>query len=413
AHLDHGEAPLRIIIGLNTTQWRCKVPSYNYNGNENVGARLIALRRPRRGRGAAPAPTFCGLRRAEATRTSFDRAPRRRPLLPGVFARRGKRRCSERRIRAGGTRRRIRTRRRRRRRGRDEEEIGRPPLPGAVLRPPGLRRPPRRHRLLDRLGASRRGGGGGRRPRRPAPSHGVDQGGATASHERLRRRHFVGASHVGLVLRRDRAGPGGFVRGGRGRRGRLRRGAQHRGVGREGLPGRSGRILLGRVPPGEGSDHVPDHPPRDATHISRIGARGPDERVAPRDRRFPRLLLPSPRRPRGERDVRGKLGLARQAPHDRSRGAHRRDELLAPGGKGGPGRAGDGIVPTELAFMESPARRVEIERCSETGSAVRHAHVLPTPWNLIDGGAPSLSLPDDIVWYGSPGVLGQWLKYIE
>ena len=74
---------------------------------------------------------------------------------------------------------------------------------------------------------------------------------------------------------------------------------------------------------------------------------------------------------------------------------------------------GDGIVPTDLAFMEAPARSVEIEQCSETGDAVRHAHVLPTPWNLIDGSAPSISLPEDIVWYGSPGVLGQWLTYVE
>ncbi|KAL7518184.1 hypothetical protein ACHAWF_000179, partial [Thalassiosira exigua] len=51
-------------------------------------------------------------------------------------------------------------------------------------------------------------------------------------------------------------------------------------------------------------------------------------------------------------------------------------------GRFGPDVRGDEIVPTELAFMEAPARRVEIERCSETGSAVRHAHVLPTPWNL-------------------------------
>ena len=74
---------------------------------------------------------------------------------------------------------------------------------------------------------------------------------------------------------------------------------------------------------------------------------------------------------------------------------------------------GDGIVPTSLAFMESPARRVEIEKCLDTGSPVRHAHVLPTPWNLWDGSAPSLELPEDITWYGSPGVLSQWLKYIE
>jgi hypothetical protein len=82
-------------------------------------------------------------------------------------------------------------------------------------------------------------------------------------------------------------------------------------------------------------------------------------------------------------------------------------------GRLGPDVKGDGIVPLDLAFMESPARRVEIDQCSETGNAVRHAHVLPTPWNLIDGSAPSWSLPEDIVWYGSPGVLGQWIQYIE
>ncbi|KAK1742372.1 hypothetical protein QTG54_006937 [Skeletonema marinoi] len=82
-------------------------------------------------------------------------------------------------------------------------------------------------------------------------------------------------------------------------------------------------------------------------------------------------------------------------------------------GKLGDDVKGDGIVPTELAFMESPARRVEIEKCSLSGSAVRHAHVLPTPWNLLDGNAASIKLPEDIVWYGSPGVLSQWLGYIE
>eukprot|EP00986_Skeletonema_menzelii_P000287 scaffold82_cov135-Skeletonema_menzelii.AAC.7 len=74
---------------------------------------------------------------------------------------------------------------------------------------------------------------------------------------------------------------------------------------------------------------------------------------------------------------------------------------------------GDGIVPTELAFMEPPARRVEIENCSLSGGAVRHAHVLPTPWNLLDGSAASIKLPEDILWYGSKGVLSQWLQYIE
>lgn len=73
---------------------------------------------------------------------------------------------------------------------------------------------------------------------------------------------------------------------------------------------------------------------------------------------------------------------------------------------------GDGIVPKELAFMDAPAQQVVVERCDDTGGAVRHAHVLPTPWNLLDGSAPSISLPDDFVWYGSPGVIRQWLKYI-
>mmetsp|Transcript_29444 Transcript_29444/g.43989 ORF Transcript_29444/g.43989 Transcript_29444/m.43989 type:complete len:359 (-) Transcript_29444:85-1161(-) len=82
-------------------------------------------------------------------------------------------------------------------------------------------------------------------------------------------------------------------------------------------------------------------------------------------------------------------------------------------GKLGDDVKGDGIVPTELAFMESPARRVEIEKCSLSGCAVRHAHVLPTPWNLVDGNAASIKLPEDILWYGSPGVLSQWLKYIK
>jgi len=82
-------------------------------------------------------------------------------------------------------------------------------------------------------------------------------------------------------------------------------------------------------------------------------------------------------------------------------------------GRIGPDVGGDGIVPAELAVMEHPARAVVIDGCSVTGAAVRHAHVLPTPWNLVDGYAPSWELPGDIIWYGSPGVLGQWLRYIE
>jgi len=73
---------------------------------------------------------------------------------------------------------------------------------------------------------------------------------------------------------------------------------------------------------------------------------------------------------------------------------------------------GDGIVPTALAFMDG-ARKIEIEKCSMTGTAVRHAHVLPTPWNLIDGSAASISLPtEDFAWYGSEGVIGQWAKHL-
>lgn len=74
---------------------------------------------------------------------------------------------------------------------------------------------------------------------------------------------------------------------------------------------------------------------------------------------------------------------------------------------------GDGIVPTDLAFMESPANKIVLEKCSETGNPVRHAHVLPTPWNLWDGFAPSIALPDDYTWYGSDGVIDQWIDSIQ
>lgn len=74
---------------------------------------------------------------------------------------------------------------------------------------------------------------------------------------------------------------------------------------------------------------------------------------------------------------------------------------------------GDGIVPMDLAFMEEPARTIEVAECEITGAAVRHAHVVPIPWNLWDGYAPSIALPDDFTWYGSPGVLPQWAKYVR
>ena len=74
---------------------------------------------------------------------------------------------------------------------------------------------------------------------------------------------------------------------------------------------------------------------------------------------------------------------------------------------------GDGIIPTELAFMEAPAKRIELDCCKITGNQVRHAHVFPTPWNLFDGAAASISLPDEFTWYGSKGVLEEWVQYIK
>jgi pimeloyl-ACP methyl ester carboxylesterase len=71
---------------------------------------------------------------------------------------------------------------------------------------------------------------------------------------------------------------------------------------------------------------------------------------------------------------------------------------------------GDGIIPADLAFMKEPARRIEVSLC---GEPVRHAHVLPTPWNLLDASAPSLSLPDNFVWYGSSSVIEQWSSFVR
>ncbi len=76
------------------------------------------------------------------------------------------------------------------------------------------------------------------------------------------------------------------------------------------------------------------------------------------------------------------------------------------------GVSGDGIIPKDLAFMDFPAKRVELSSCSITGNNVRHAHVLPTPYNLWDPAAPSISLPEEFSWYGSEGVLEQWVDHI-
>jgi hypothetical protein len=74
---------------------------------------------------------------------------------------------------------------------------------------------------------------------------------------------------------------------------------------------------------------------------------------------------------------------------------------------------GDGIVPLDLAFMDAPARKIVIEACSVTGAPVRHSHVVPTPWNLWDGYAPSIKLPENYVSYVSEGVLPQWSQFIQ
>lgn len=73
---------------------------------------------------------------------------------------------------------------------------------------------------------------------------------------------------------------------------------------------------------------------------------------------------------------------------------------------------GDGIIPRDLAFMDGCAKRVEVEKCSITGNNVRHAHVLPTPYNLWAPAEPSISLPEEFCWYGSEGVIDQWIDYI-
>lgn len=74
---------------------------------------------------------------------------------------------------------------------------------------------------------------------------------------------------------------------------------------------------------------------------------------------------------------------------------------------------GDGIVPFDLAFMPHPARKIEVDQCDISGAPVRHAHVVPTPWNLLDGSSPSIALPEDFVWYGSDGVIPRWAKYVR
>jgi hypothetical protein len=74
---------------------------------------------------------------------------------------------------------------------------------------------------------------------------------------------------------------------------------------------------------------------------------------------------------------------------------------------------GDGIVPLSLGLMDQPANHVILERSEACGKLIRHAAVIPTPWNLIDAYAKSIPLPEDFLWYGSKNVLPQWAKYIQ
>ena len=91
---------------------------------------------------------------------------------------------------------------------------------------------------------------------------------------------------------------------------------------------------------------------------------------------------------------------------------------------------GDGIVPLSVAFLQG-ARQVVLEQCNDSKKIIIHSHVLPTPWNLWNGTAPSLPLlsssfsndgrkeksanvkSSNFVSYVSPGVVSQWARYIR
>lgn len=75
---------------------------------------------------------------------------------------------------------------------------------------------------------------------------------------------------------------------------------------------------------------------------------------------------------------------------------------------------GDGIVPLDLAFLQAPARRLELTNCTLTQQPIRHSHVVPTPWNLWNGYQPSIGLPvDEYPSYVSEGVVHQWAQYVR
>ena len=76
---------------------------------------------------------------------------------------------------------------------------------------------------------------------------------------------------------------------------------------------------------------------------------------------------------------------------------------------------GDGIVPIDLAFLPFPATRVVLNTCTITKLPIRHAHVLPTPWNLLAPYDPSISLSYEQYpsYVSSIGVVQQWYRYIQ
>jgi pimeloyl-ACP methyl ester carboxylesterase len=65
---------------------------------------------------------------------------------------------------------------------------------------------------------------------------------------------------------------------------------------------------------------------------------------------------------------------------------------------------GDGIVPIDLAFLDDPAERVIVDKAE-------HIHVLPTPWNLWDGTAPSIPLGLDS--YFGADAMAKWAPYVR
>jgi hypothetical protein len=87
--------------------------------------------------------------------------------------------------------------------------------------------------------------------------------------------------------------------------------------------------------------------------------------------------------------------------------------LSQAGWKDGMNIKGDGITPLSLGLMEEPANRIVVETNDNEASPIWHAHVLPTPWNVLDPIGPSYELPEDSLWYGSREILPTWAPYIE